>query len=243
MAVLHKIKAYLYENYLSKEVPAGFIARVSSERTLNVKQICEAAVSRGGADISESSMEHAVDLFFKEMGYQLCDGYSVNTGFFNASVSIKGTFDSPTENFNKQKHSVLFRFAQGEKLRAEIANIEVKVLGLAETSSAILQVEDIRTGSVNDVITPNRNFKINGQKIKIVGDDPTVGIFFIETTTGMKTAVPPEDIVNNNPSELLILTPDLDPGVYNVQIVSQYSGSTLLKDARATTYDKELTVS
>lgn len=243
MAILHKIKAYLYDNYLSKEVPAGYIARTTSERTLNVKQICQEAVTRGGADISASSMEHANDLFFKEMAYQLCDGYSVNTGYFNASVSIKGTFDSPTENFNKQKHVVLFRFAQGEKLRTEIPNMEVKIMGLAETSSAILQVEDVKTGSINDAVTPNRNLKILGQKIKVVGDDPTVGLFFIETTSGLATAVPPEDIVTNNPSELLILTPNLDPGTYTLQIVSQFSGSNLLKDPRTFAYDKELIVS
>lgn len=92
MAVLHKVKAYLYENHLSKEPNPGLIARTSSERTINVRQICQAAVTRGGADISVSSMEHATELFLKEMAYQLCDGFSVNTGYFNASVSIKGTF-------------------------------------------------------------------------------------------------------------------------------------------------------
>lgn len=243
MTVLHKIKAYLYDNYLSKETPAGYVARTASERTLNVKQICQAAVTRGGADISASSMEHATELFFKEMGYQLCDGFSVNTGYFNASVSIKGTFESPTENFSKEKHLVLFRFNQGEKLRAEIPNIEVKVMGLADSSATILQVEDYKTGSVNDIITPNRNLKILGQKLKVAGDDPTVGIFFVDTTTGLETAVAPEDIVNNNPSELIILIPSLDAGTYTLKIVSQFAGSVFLKEPRTTEYDKVLTVS
>lgn len=38
MNVLHKIKALLYENFLT-ENPNDYIARVSSERTLNVKDI------------------------------------------------------------------------------------------------------------------------------------------------------------------------------------------------------------
>lgn len=48
MAILHKIKAYLYDNVLTKDNPNDFITRTVSERSLNVKQICEAAVNRGG---------------------------------------------------------------------------------------------------------------------------------------------------------------------------------------------------
>lgn len=242
MAVLHKVKAYLYENHLSKEPNPGLIARTSSERTINVRQICQAAVTRGGADISVSSMEHATELFLKEMAYQLCDGFSVNTGYFNASVSIKGTFENPNENFNKQKHTILFRFNQGEKLRAEVPNIDVKVLGVAESFSAILQVEDYKTGSVNELITPNRNLRIIGQKIKIAGDDISNGVFFIETATGLETKVPFEDIITNNPSELVILLPELTSGTYTLQIASQYSGSNLLKEPRTTIYERELIV-
>jgi len=65
MSVLHKIKAYLYDNVLTKDNPNDFTARTASERSLNVQQICQAAVSRGGADISASSMEHATELFIK----------------------------------------------------------------------------------------------------------------------------------------------------------------------------------
>lgn len=130
MAVLHRIKAYLYDNYLTKEDPNDYIARTASERTLNVKQVCEAAVKRGGADIPAASMEHAVGLFFKEMAYQLCDGFSVNTGWFIASTTIRGIFETINEKFNKAKHSILFQFIQGEKLRSEIPNIEVDILVL-----------------------------------------------------------------------------------------------------------------
>lgn len=90
MAILHKIKAYLYDNALTKDNPNDFIARTISEKSLSVKQICEAAVNRGGADVSASAMQHATELFLKEMAYQLCDGYSVNTGYFTASTLIRG---------------------------------------------------------------------------------------------------------------------------------------------------------
>jgi hypothetical protein len=70
LTILHQIKAYLYDNSLTKEDPNDYIAKVSSEHSLNVKQISEMATTRGGADISAAAMERAVNLWLKEMAYQ-----------------------------------------------------------------------------------------------------------------------------------------------------------------------------
>lgn len=242
MAVLHKIKAYLYDNLLTKDKPSDFIARTISERSLNVKQICNEAVSRGGADVSAAAMEHATELFLKEMAYQLCDGFSINTGYFTASVTIKGVFDSPTENFNPCKQNLMFRFAQGDKLRAEIRNIEVNIMGLADTAAIILQVEDKKSGTINDLLTPNRNLSIVGQKIKIAGENPINGVFFVNLDTLVSTPVSVEDIVINNPSEVMVVIPDLDVGNYRLEIVTQHTSSGTLKEPRTAVFDKELTV-
>ena len=242
MPILHKIKAYLYDNFLTKDNPNDFIARTVSERSLSVKQICESAVNRGGADVSATAMEHATELFLKEMAYQLCDGYSVNTGYFTAGTQIRGVFDSPSETFNSTKHSILFQFNQGEKLRAEIPNIEINILGVADASSAILQVKDVKSGTINDVLTPGRNLKISGSKIKIGGDNSENGIYFVSTDTNTRTKVEESDLVVNNPSELIVIIPALSAGTYNLEIVTQQSGSSLLKDPRTATFEKVLTV-
>jgi len=243
MAILHRIKAYLYDNLLTRDNPNDFIARTISERSLSVKQICEAAVNRGGADVTAASMEHATELFLKEMAYQLCDGYSVNTGYFTAGTQIRGVFDSPTETFNSQKHNILFQFNQGEKLRAEIQNIEINILGVADASSAVLQVKDVKSGTVNDLLTPGRNLRIRGNKFKIMGDSPANGIFFVNTATEERTAVDATDIVMNNPSELIVVIPNLIAGTYRLEVVTQFSnGSVTLKEPRTATFTKELTV-
>jgi hypothetical protein len=240
--ILHRIKANLYENVLTKEDPNDYIARVSSERTLNVKQICEAAVSRGSADIPAPAMHHAVELWLKEMGYQLCDGFSVNTGYFIARTQIHGIFNSPREQFNPDKHSVLFSFFQGPELRKELSSVKIEIQGLADTNLSILQVIDIKTGSVDDLLTPSRNLRIVGDKIKIAGDSETAGIRFINQATGERTEVDASDIVNNNPSELLIITPPLEAGTYKLEITTQFSAGHLLKEPRTVVFDKILTV-
>jgi hypothetical protein len=241
-STLHKIRASLHDNQLTQDNPYDFIARVIAERSLGVSEICTSAALRGGSDIPAAAMEHATNLFLKEMAYLMCDGFSVNTGWFTASAHIRGVFDSPGETFNPDKHTVLFEFHQGSMLRQELEQVTVEILGVADTGAVIMQVLDVRTGSINDLLTPLRNLKITGHKIKVAGDEPTVGVYFINTVTTERTPVEAEDIVTNNPSEVIVVTPALAAGTYQVEIVTQFTAGILLKEPRSTTFDKILTV-
>jgi len=238
---LHKIKCYLYDNVLTED-PNDFIARVSSERSLNVQDVCTSAVTRGGADVSAAAMEHAVNLFLKEMAYNLCDGFSINTGWFTASAHIRGVFNSPGETFDRAKHTVSFDFVQGTLLRREIDTVTVEILGVANAALSIAQVTDVKTSSVNDLLTPNRNLRIAGSKLKIAGDNMENGIYFVHQTTNERTKVDATDIVTNNPSELIIVIPDLPAGTYRIEVVTQYAVGSLLKEPRTTVFEKTLTV-
>jgi len=240
---MHKIKAYLYDNVLTED-PFDLIARVMAERSLNVRNISETAVTRGGANISAASMEHAVNLWLKEMAYQLCDGFSVNTGWFTVSAHIKGVFNSPAETFNPDKHTLLFSFNQGTLLRREIATTEVQILGVSDSGLNIVQVTDVKTSSVNDLLTPNRNLRISGTRLKIAGDNPANGVFFVNQDTDERFPVEADDIVTNNPSELIIVIPALAAGTYRLEVTTQYSANKRqpLIEPRTAQFDRPLTV-
>lgn len=238
----HTIKAYLYDNLLTPD-PNDFTARVSSERSLSVADICHSAATRGGADVSDAAMSHAVELFLKEMAYRLCDGFAVNTGYFTAMPVVRGVFLNPNETFDPQRHTLQFQFTQGELMRREIEDVEVKIMGVAETGLYIGQVEDMKSRTVNEVLTPGFNLRVTGTKLRVVGDKPGVGIFFRETVTNTATKVDEGDIVVNNPSELMIIIPALPAGTYQLEITTQYStGNKLLKEVRSAVFDRPLTV-
>jgi hypothetical protein len=244
MAELHTIKAQLYDNALT-ENPNDFIARVTSESSLGVADICHTAVKRGGADIAAPAMEHAVNLWLKEMAYRLCDGFAVNVGWFNVSAGIKGVFDSPNEKFNPDKHTVMFELHQGSLLRKELGNVQVEITGVAEASFSIAQVVDVKTGSVNDLLTPNRNLRISGTRLKIAGESDENGIYFINQETQARTKVDKTDIVTNNPSELIVVIPgELATGAYRLEVKTQFGGNSkqLLKESRTAFLDKVLSV-
>jgi hypothetical protein len=242
--ILHKIKAWLYRNLLTQDNPDDFIARVISERSLNVGEICESAVTRGGADISADAMEHAVNLFHKEMGYRMCDGFSVNTGWYTGGLRIHGGFNSPIETYNSEKHTLSFEFHQGALLRKELETVTVEILGVAESGMLIAQVTDVRTDTVNDLLTPNRNLKIVGDKIRIAGDSDVNGVFFTNQETRERIKTDVSDIVVNNPSSLIIVIPRLAQGTYLLEVTTQYSGNSQrpLKEPRTAVFDRPLTV-
>ena len=238
----HTIKAYLYDNLLTPD-PNDFTARVSSERSLSVADICHSAATRGGADVSDAAMSHAVELFLKEMAYRLCDGFAVNTGYFTAMPVVRGVFLNPNETFDPQRHTLQFQFTQGELMRREIEDVEVKIMGVAETGLYIGQVEDMKSRTVNEVLTPGFNLRVTGTKLRVVGDKPGVGIFFRETATNTATKVDEGDIVINNPSELMIIIPALPAGTYQLEVTTQYSmGKQWLKEPRTRLFEKTLTV-
>jgi hypothetical protein len=240
--ILHKIKANLYPNLLTED-PNDYVARVISERTLSVKEICKEAVGRGGAATTAEAMEHNVNLFLKEMGYQLSDGFSINTGYFTANALIRGVFNSPTETFNTDKHAILYQFNQGDLLRKELPTVTVEITGVGDSSISIAEVLDVKTGSVNDVLTPNRNLRIKGYKLKLAGDNPAVGVYFVNQVTSERVKVEASEIVTNNPAELIIVIPELVAGTYTLEVASQYAGGGVnLKDPRTSVLDKILTV-
>jgi hypothetical protein len=239
MPLFHKIRAYLYSNVFT-ENPNDYIARVHSAKFLNVRDVCRTATGRGKANISAETMEYAVNLWFREMAYHLCNGCSVNTGWFIVSAVIRGVFGRSNEKFNSAKHSVAFDFKQGTLLRKELENVEVSIVGVAGSPLFVIQVMDTNTGSINNLLTPKRVVRINGAKLKIAGDNPANGVYFVNREK--KERIQADIIIANKPSELLALIPEMPAGTYSLEITTQYSGSTTLKTPRTTVFHKPLTV-
>ena len=115
---------------------------------------------------------------------------------------------------------------------------------MASTDAHITQIVDVKSHSINDIITPNYDIRIIGNKLKIAGEDARNGVFFVkENEPAVKIGVPMEDIINNNPSELLIRCPGALRGGYRLEVVTQYSpsGKQFLKEPRTSVFDRILT--
>jgi hypothetical protein len=135
-----------------------------------------------------------------------------------------------------QQHTLLFEFYQGA-LRKELGNVMVEIFGVADTDTVIAQIIDMKSGSVNDLLTPNRNLKITGNKIKIAGENEANGIYFVNRDTTERIRVDDSDVAVNNPSELIVVIPELASGTYLLEVTMQYAVSFLLKAPRTATVE------
>ena len=238
----HKIKAMLYPNRL-KNNGGTFKAQTIADRTLGIKDICNSLSNKPGTGLAPDAVEYHVRQFFEEMSELLSDGFAINTGYFAATASVRGSFNSKSDQFDAERHGVTFKFTQGSVLRKKAVETHAEILHGISMNYAIHNVKDSRSGSENDLLTPGNNLHINGLKLKLTGMHPDVGVCFVSETTGERTKVPAMDVVINQNNRLLIMIPDLQPGSYRIEHTTQYAGNSIpLAEPRSTTFVRTLRV-
>ena len=230
--ILHRIRVKLYPNYL-QNVEGAYIARTNNEKTLTIEDICAAMKTRGGFDGNFEKLVEYVREYNDEAAYQLCDGYAVTNGYYTIHPNIGGSFNSVNEVYDHQKHPISFRFGTRPKLRDLVQHIAVDIEGIADTSGYIDTFTDFEENSVNEHFLPGNQFAIHGHKIKLAGDDPSVGVYFVPVSDPSK-AVKVTRLAKNSPSEITGIAPDTEHSQNRIEIRTQFSGDIkiLLKTTR-----------
>jgi len=233
--VLHRIRVKLYPNYLPT-ADGAYIARTDSEASLSIEQVCAALKNRGGYGGDYEDLVEGVRQFFDEAAYQLCDGFAVNTGYYSVHPNIGGTFNSTTEIHDHKKHPISFRFRTGRKLRRLVEHIGVDIEGIADTSGYIDEFIDPEEDSINSHYFPGNQFIIHGHKIKLAGDDPDVGVYFVPVNNPANT-MKATRIAESTPSKIIGVAPGTGASPVRIEVHTQFSGSggTLLKAVRVIT--------
>ena len=232
--VLHRIRVKLFPSYLPKAL-GTYLARTVNEAVLSITDVCAALKHRGGFTGNYEVLIENVKQFFDEMAYQLCDGFAVNTGYFSIHPNIGGTFDSVRETHDHKKHPITFRFRVRSKLKRLIEDIEVLVEGLADTNGWIDMFIDIELDATNSIFVQGDLIEVYGSRIKIEGDDPNNGLYFVPVDNPA-AAVKVTRIAENSPSKIIGIAPQTGHQYNRIEIRTQYSsGSALLKEPRIIT--------
>jgi hypothetical protein len=223
------------------DAPSDMRAQVINVTSYTQNDIVE-RIMRIGAGLTRSDIVSVLEAEKQVIGDIIAEGGAVNTELFNAFPSIHGVFTGVEDSLDASRHKVKINLHAGTALRLAVAQVKTKKVAAVITGTVITSVTDIKSGTVNDQLTPGRDLKIHGVKLKISGADPACGLYFAGIDTGKETLVDPADIVVNNPSELIALVPDLAAGTYQAKIVTQYNGGKGRKTPISVTFDKVLTV-
>lgn len=219
---LHSIRVWLYKNLLTDN-PNDYVGRTRTEHVYGVSDISHLAESRGASGVPAGEMTRIVNLWLKEMSYQLCDANGVNTGYFTAELHMKGVFDSLNETYNPVKHKLLFEFHQGSLLRRELEEVSVTIEGAADTSPLLDQIIDSASGDVNQRLTIGGIFEIRGFNLKFLPSEADNGIFLIGDDGETRLPVVP----TNTPQHLLAQVPshNLPAGDYFIEVRTTWTST------------------
>ena len=221
--VMHKIRVKLYPNYLPG-YENTFIARTDSEASLNIEQVCAALRDRGGFTGSYEDLVDHVKKYYNEVAYQLCDGFTINNGYYSIYPNLGGTFKGLRDNPDPKTNPLSFRFRTNSPLRRLAQSIAIEIDGFADVDAYIDEFVDTEEHSRNAWYLPGNLFHLSGSKIKIEGDDPAVGLFFVPTDSSLPS-VKVTRFNENNPSSIRGITPDCDAEFCKIEIRTQHSGT------------------
>jgi hypothetical protein len=234
--VLHRIRAKLYPNHL-QNVEGQYIARTDNEKTLTPLDICTTLKMRANNPITVEDMLKYIELYQAEEMYQLCDGYAVSNDYYTVYPNIGGSFESPHDPHDPEKHKVSFRFSARKRLKNIIRNIKVEIEGIADTNGFIDYLVDQEEDDFGHNMYLSGNMvAIYGSKIKITGDDPANGVYFVPVDDPSK-AKKMIRVGDNNPTRITGIAPDTEHVQNRIEIRTQFTGSynTFLKEPRIIT--------
>ena len=236
---MSKINVWLYDNLLTPN-PNDFFGRVKPLGILNNEAIADEMLKEG----TEYQKETIVDILNRSDRLKvtkLAEGYSINTGVYHSHIGISGVFQGATDRFDPKEHRLTASFTSSTALREELKKTQVEIVGTATTDPVIGKVIDSLTKAEDSTITPNNVIVIKGNRLKIAGDDSSVGVYLINQ--GDKSRHECTQIISNEPKELIVMLPALDAGNYTLEVVTQYStGHSVIKNPRAAEFEHVLIV-
>ena len=231
---MHKLRVKLYPSYLPG-TEGKYIARTANEAYVTIRDIAAAMINRGGYHGTVDEVVEIVTWFFKEMGYQVADGFAIDLGFFTIHLNIGGTFDE-NERYDLKKHPMSFRFSSRAAMLKLQEDIEVIIEGIADTHGYIATFLDVESDATNTVFVPGHQFVLNGNKIKVAGDNPDCGVYIVPVDDPSRVTKITR-FAENSQSKVIGLLPNTRTGLplHRVEIRTQFSGGTILKTPRLIT--------
>lgn len=204
----------LIDNPLTSD-PDDFMALTLDNQTIGIDGIVERMISRGST-VTKAEALSTLEEYSLAISEILKEGNNVNTELFGVYPSVAGVFNDKSESFDRSKHSIKLNLRAGKRLNEAIRNLTVEKIRVTESKPILQLLTDLKTGAVNESASIGQIVSIKGGLLKINGEDPLVGVFFI-STDGIETRI--VDFVKNKPSELLFFIPDtLTVGSYDVEV-------------------------
>jgi hypothetical protein len=192
------------------------------------------SIREDGIELNEATLMDVITRYNAKAAALAASGTLVNTGLVHLRTTVRGAVYDKV--WNPQANPVYISATPSQLLRKAASETEVRILGIKSELIELLGITDLSTQLTDGSVTRGRVAELRGSYIRIAGDNPAVGIFFTDITTGDVYKAEQADIVVNDPSRIMVQIPEGIPdGEYTLSVVTQYSSNPgkLLKEPRS----------
>ena len=226
----------LYPDLLHRENGSisRYYAHVVNRRKLGIEDIVNDVVS-DGIQHDKADIMKIWNVMANAILMRLSAGLSVDIGFGSLYPCITGTFDRNGADIGEKKASIGVQYRMSSLVKNVMGKLTPVVTQGNSVEPQILRVADHNSGWDSDKLDEKEKelpgkisiggfFRIDGKNLGIVGDKESVGIYFDAEDGSKSIKLSASDIVRNDPTVVECIAPDtLQPGVYKIRIVTQYS--------------------
>lgn len=195
--------------------------------------------------------EAFVKLFLRECTDALAEGYNVVTDLFRASLSLQGVVYAKDlgHTLPAGQIKVSVNLTQNDAARKTVESSTVYVFEQSGATGPIIQsiINPTSDDKAPNQLRPGKMVLIQGLRLAVKGDDPSVGVLFTSETDAETTVlIPPSDIYPNTPSKLQFTLPStVTEGDWTISVTTQGGNhsKTKYKTPRTFVYPEIVTVS
>jgi hypothetical protein len=229
----------LSENLLTP-APDDYIAQPVNVRSYTkdeiIKRICDRYTG-----LTPAQLNSAFDEITDEMRIITEDGSAVNTPLITTIWSIPGVVEGAAEYIDPKKNPPKLNAVPGSTLREAAKQVKLEKVIVAEPAPHIIEVKDIASETVNELITPGGVIQLRGGRLKLLPGIENNGIFVVNEQ-GNEVKI--TSIVENKPARLIAVLPaDIPQGDYFIEVRTSCSATGKpMKSLKQCRYNKILTV-
>jgi hypothetical protein len=175
-------------------------------------------------------------------------GYSVDTSWFRASITLSGIV--PVERLGHNAHpgevEIRLNLTPDKRIREEIVNTPVAIRKNIASNAPIIQSVMDALSETSDTITVGEMVEIRGLNIGVYGDKTAeIGVFFTSEDETKTVHIPAGKCKPNTASLVqFVAPPTLTPGQWTVKLATQITGKkgVYTQEVREDIYTKPITV-
>ena len=236
----------LYPNAMRRKADGKqtYFARPINRSHLSMEDIANDIVVTGvNNDLSKEQIVAVWNTINSAILDRVANSNIVDCGLGVFGAKLNGTFETESDTFNHEKHSIDMGFRPSKAVRELLNKLQVVIRQGNTIRPMISEVYDLE--SSGEKLTKGGFLEIIGANLTLQGEDASVGLYFVNVDDDTKTIkLDRSKIGINSSSRLACVVPTtLTAGTYHIKVVTQYSkGKTARKEPVEFTFDKLFTV-